>query len=100
MRTVSIEQLKPKVSKSKQLQKPKVQATPPPPPAPAPKVEVAAPVINVDMSQFSKDNAAALKALVDAILAQQPATAAPAEWLFEVQRDGNNFIKSFTAKAT
>jgi len=96
MRTISQAQLKPKVTT---LKRPGTAAPKPQ------KVEVdvkpaPAPVINIDMSKFSEDNTAALKMLADALKTQQPSpvAASPKEWEFTVVRDGNNLIKTITAK--
>ncbi len=98
MRTVSRNDL---VPKSAQLKKPGTAA-----PRPQEvKVEVkqaeaVAPVINIDMGNFAADNTAALKMLADALKAQQTTEKnEPREWVFEVQRDSNNLIKTITAKA-
>jgi hypothetical protein len=100
MRTVSIEELRPKPKpqlKRPGTAKPKPQEV---------KVEVkqaegVAPVVNIDMNKFSEDNTAALKLLVDAIKAQpgSPTAESPKEWEFTVKRDGNNLIHTITAKA-
>lgn len=97
MRTVSQAKLGPPPSQT--LKRPGTA------PAKAPQVDVKveaapAPIINIDMSKFSDNNTAALKMLADALKTQQPSPAAesPKEWEFTVIRDGNNLIKTITAK--
>lgn len=99
MRTISAEQLRLPVSKAKQLQKPRPPA-PPEDVRPPQEVVVPASVINIDMSRFTEDNAAALKAITEAIKAQQPVPARPTEWHFDFVRDDKGFLKSVIAKAT
>jgi hypothetical protein len=99
MRTITQDKLDGK-TRTQQLHKPKPKVETPTPVV-APKVEVAAPIINVDMSKFAEDNNNLLKTIAEAVKTQQPAPtkASPTEWVFEIQRDSNNLIKSITAKA-
>ena len=96
-RTISPEQLRPRVSRTQALHKPKPKVVAPPAP-PEVKVETAAPVIHIDMSKFTEDNTAVLKEISEAVKAQQPA-ARVTEWTFDFERDERGFVKRVIAKA-
>ena len=100
MRTVSVANMKSKVSRSSQLRKPRPKPIPVPKvEVAAPKVEVAAPEVNIDLGEISKNNAEVLSAITETLKAQKPATK-PTEWEFNFHRDDRGFVQRITAKAT